>query len=73
MLKRLWEAWKRAAHWIGNFQARVFLTILYCVLVLPFGVAVRLLADSLRVKRRPAAWQDHPEDPATMEWARRQW
>ena len=72
MLKRIWEAWKRIAHRIGNFQARLLLTVLYAVLVLPFGLVVRLLADPLRIKRRPAAWLDHPESPATFEWARRQ-
>ena len=72
MLKRIWEAWKRIAHRIGNFQARVLLTILYLVLVLPFGVVVRLLADPLRIKRNPDAWLDHPESPATFDWARRQ-
>jgi len=72
MLKRTWEAWKRIAHRIGNFQARLLLTILYAILVLPFGLVVRLLADPLRIKRRPTAWLDHPESPATFEWARRQ-
>jgi len=72
MWKRLWEGWKRLAHKIGNFQARVLLTILYAVLVLPFGLAVRLLADPLRVKRRPEGWLEHPESPTTLELARRQ-
>jgi hypothetical protein len=72
MLKRIWEAWKRLAHRIGNFQARLLLTILYAILVFPFGIIVRLVADPLRIKRRPEAWLDHPESPATVEWARRQ-
>ena len=41
-LKALWSAWKRLAHKIGNFQARVLLTILYAIVVLPFGLAARL-------------------------------
>ena len=44
-LKRMWEGWKRIAHVIGDFQARVILTIFYAVLVLPFGLAVRIFAD----------------------------
>ena len=39
-LKRLWEGWKKIAHKIGNFQARVLLTVFYAVLVLPFGSLV---------------------------------
>jgi hypothetical protein len=71
-MKKIWERWKRLAHHIGNFQARLLLTVLYLVLLLPFGLIVRLLADPLRTKRRPESWLDHPESPATFEWARRQ-
>ncbi len=72
-LKRLWEGWKRVARVIGDFQARVVLTIFYAVLVLPFGLGVRLFGDPLRVRRLPESW--HARDPQTMdeEWARRQW
>lgn len=73
MLKRLWEAWKRLGRKIGDFQARVLLTALYAVVVLPFGVAFRLFADPLRIRRRPTAWLDHTDQHADMEWARRQW
>lgn len=72
-LKRIWEAWKRLAHKIGNFQARVLLTVIYSVLILPFGMVVRCFSDPLRIKRRPAAWLDHSDDATNREWARRQW
>ncbi|MFI5088967.1 MAG: hypothetical protein ACHP7P_02775 [Terriglobales bacterium] len=72
-LKRIWAAWKQIAQKIGNFQARVLLTVIYAVLILPFGLAVRLFSDPLRIKRRPEAWLDHGDDPSTIEWARRQW
>ena len=36
--------WKKIGHAIGNFQARVLLTVIYYVLILPFGlVGARLL------------------------------
>jgi len=73
MLKRLWEAWKRIAHKIGNFQARVLLTILYIVLVLPFGLGVRLFADPLQIRKRPTGWLDQEPAAHDMDWARRQW
>lgn len=73
MLKRIWQTWKRLAQKIGNLQARVLLTILYAVLILPFGLAVRWFSDPLRVKRRPEAWLDHGETPDSLDWARRQW
>jgi hypothetical protein len=71
-VKRGWQAWTRLAHKIGNFQARVLLTILYGVVVLPFGLAVRWLGDPLRIKQRPAGWLDHPEESYDMKWAQKQ-
>jgi hypothetical protein len=72
-LKRLWTAWKRIAHLIGDFQARILLTLIYFVVVLPFGVVVRWGGDPLRIKRRPAMWVGRSSGPSNMEWARRQW
>ncbi|HUI52643.1 MAG TPA: hypothetical protein VLX60_12715 [Terriglobales bacterium] len=71
-LKSVWEIWKRLAHKIGNFQARVLLTLLYALPVLPFGVAVRLFSDPLQIKRRPTAWMEHPADVHNLDWARKQ-
>jgi len=71
-LRKLWAAWKRLAHRIGDFQARVILTVIYAILVLPFGLAVRWFSDPLRMKRRPDQWLKHPENPIDPEWARRQ-
>ncbi len=73
MLRRLWEFQKRLARRIGSFQARVILTIFYAALVLPFGAAVRFLADPLRVKQRPTQWLDRPDEPTDMDWAKRQY
>ncbi len=73
MLRRLWQTWKRLAHAIGNFQARVLLTLFYGVLILPLGVVVRLFADPLRIRRSPEQWLDHPDLPNDMPSARRQW
>jgi hypothetical protein len=72
MLKRVWQAWKRVAHTVGTFQARVLLTIFYAVLVLPFGIFARLFSDSLRIKRRPTQWLEHPSESHDLRWAKRQ-
>jgi hypothetical protein len=70
--KSLWEGWKKIAHKIGNFQARVLLTVFYAVLVLPFGLATRVFSDPLRIKKRPTEWLNHPDEPTDMAWARKQ-
>lgn len=72
MLTSLWRRWKRIAKKIGNFQARVLLTIFYAALVLPFGIVVRLLFDPLRIKRRPTQWLDYPKETRDLDWAKRQ-
>jgi hypothetical protein len=73
MLRRMWEAWKRLAHRIGNFQARVLLTLFYAVAILPWGLIVRLFADPLRIRRPPDKWLGRENKVMDMAAARRQW
>jgi hypothetical protein len=72
MLKRAWQAWKEFGHKVGNFQARVLLTVFYGVLMLPFGLAARWWSDPLRIKRRPTSWLEHPGEVNDLNWARKQ-
>ena len=72
LLKRAWQGWKKIAHVIGNFQARVLLTVFYGVLVLPFGLAARLFSDPLRIKKKPTEWLQHPDEAYDLQWARKQ-
>lgn len=72
LLKHAWRGWKKIAHKIGNFQARVLLTVFYGVLVLPFGLAARFFSDPLRVKKTPTQWLDHPDESYGLDWARKQ-
>jgi hypothetical protein len=71
LLKRAWQAWKELAHKIGNFQARVMLTVFYAILA-PFGLGTRLFSDPLRIKSLPNQWLDHPDDACDMQQAMRQ-
>jgi len=77
--KSIWSALKRFelflrpyAKKVGNFQARVILTLLYAIFVLPFGVLARLFSDPLRIKNRPVEWINTPEEAVDMQWAKRQ-
>jgi hypothetical protein len=70
-LKILWAVWKRVAHRVGNFQARVLLTLIYAVFV-PFGLMVRCFSDPLNTKKRPTSWLDHPQETTDLDWARHQ-
>jgi hypothetical protein len=72
MITTPWRLWKQIAQKVGNLQARILLTVFYSLLMFPFGIAVRLLFDPLRVKRPPAEWSEHPEETQDFRWARRQ-
>jgi len=68
----IWKVWPGLAKAIGNFQARLILTIIYAILILPFGLLARLLADPLRIKKTPTTWIDHSQEKMDLEWAKRQ-
>ena len=69
---KIWEGWKKFGHFIGNVNARILLTLLYAIVILPFGLVVRAFSDSFHTKKRPEKWFDHPPIPNTVEEARRQ-
>ncbi len=73
-LRELWAAWKRVARRIGDFQARVLLTIFYFVLLAPFALIVRRTSDPLTLKPGAQRGWGMRENPAeyTVEMARRQ-
>jgi hypothetical protein len=73
LLRRIWEGWKRVGRKIGDFQARVLLTLIYALVLLPFGVIVTLFGDPLHMRRPRAKWSDHMDPKMDLKWARRQW
>ena len=57
LFKKFWQKWKIFGHKVGNFQARLILSVFYFVLVLPFGAIVRFGAKPLRLKMsRTSNW-----------------
>jgi hypothetical protein len=72
-IRRFWEGWKRVGRVIGNFQARVLLTVFYAVLLLPLGMVIRLFADPLRIRRPSETWLGRESGAMDINAARRQW
>ena len=66
----LWRWWQAVARRIADVQARILLSLLYFVLVPPFALGARLLADPLRLSRRARpGWQSRApdtRDPVTL-------
>jgi hypothetical protein len=50
LIKRFWERWKAFGHKVGNFQARLILSIFYFIVIFPFGMIVRFFSKPLRLK-----------------------
>jgi hypothetical protein len=55
----LWNTWKGFSRRMGNYQSRVLMAFIYFIIVLPFGLGVRLVGDPLQIKRAKTGsnWQ----------------
>ena len=71
-LRKVWQAWKRIGQFIGDFVGRVFLTVFYFTVFMPFGLGVRLFGDPLTMRRSyQPQWLDRKTTDLTLEDARR--
>lgn len=73
--RKIWEGWKKIARKIGDFNARVILTIFYLLLLMPFALLVKAFTDPLEIKKNAKkGWQLREEKPdlTPMERAARQ-
>lgn len=74
-LRHLWEGWKGFGLYLGDFQARLLLTVFYFTVFLPYGLIVRVIGDPLRVRaadrrRLRSAWIPRRTEEAGVERAR---
>ncbi len=51
LLLRLWHGWQELGRHIGDFQARLLLTVFYFTVFVPFGILTRLFLDPLHVRK----------------------
>jgi hypothetical protein len=72
--RKLWERWKQIARKIGDFQARVLMTLFYFVILGPLAMILRWRSDPLAIKARtPRGWIDREARAGgPLEQARRQ-
>jgi len=72
-LRAFWETWKRFGRFMGNIVGRIFLTLFYFTVFVPFGVGVRLFSDPLQIKgERKEAWNERSTGDKTVEELTRQ-
>jgi len=73
-LKKIWRAWMRFGHLMGDLVGRVVMTLFYFTILLPFGLIITLFSDPLdyKHKNKPPAWHARTTGDRTLEDARRQ-
>lgn len=71
----LWARLQRWAHQLAEVQARILLTIIYGLFVLPVGLIVRLTEDALALRLgrdRASHWRPWAGSSDDLRQARRQ-
>ena len=53
LIKDFWHGWKAFGQFLGDWLARLVLSIFYFTILVPFGVGVRLFSDPLLIKKQP--------------------
>lgn len=74
-MARFRRSWKEFFTRVGNFQSRVLLSWFYFVVLMPFGIIVRLTSDPLALKheQQVSYWKPVADKPDSLETARRQY
>ena len=73
LIKKFWEKWKAFDHKVGNFQARLILTLFYFIVICPFAKVVKFLSKPLRLKvLHSSNWLAYQGSEDIMTRARRQ-
>jgi len=68
LTRRLWERWKRFGKRVGDFQARLLLSVFYYLIFAPFALVVRWVCDPLAIKpdtEKRWRFREESESPAT--------
>lgn len=74
ILQIIWKAWKKIGQTIGDFIARIVLSLFYFTLFVPFALGLRLFGDPLTIKSKRVAswWLGRGSHDLSLEDARRQ-
>ena len=71
-LRTGWKIWKRIGRFMGDVVGRVFLTLYYFTLFVPFALGVRLWGDPLGLRPRGRSqWLERTTRDLTLKDSRR--
>ena len=71
LLGRFFRVWMVFIRRLGDFQARILISVVWILMVLPLGLAARLVSDPLN-KRSKLGWQPRKEGMDPSQTSRRQ-
>ena len=74
-LQIIWSVWKKFGEAIGDFVARVVLTVFYFTILVPFGTGVRMFGDPLKLKgpTNKSEWRPRGMFEVSLDAFRRQY
>jgi hypothetical protein len=70
-----WQRVRHVAHRVADVQARLLLSLLYVLFIIPVGLFIRINDDPLDLRRqaqRDSHWQQRPQVDSDLRAARRQ-
>ena len=69
--KTAWKKWRAFGKVMGDFVARIFMTVFYFTIAVPFGIGVRLFKDPLHLKSQETHWLKREPQEDSIEAARK--
>jgi hypothetical protein len=71
---RAWRSWSGLTRYMGDFQARLVLTLLYFSWMVPFAVLMRVFRDPLDMRGlcKSTAWKKRAGPKRDLQGLRRQ-
>ncbi len=70
LLKQIWKKWRAFGQAVGDAAARVFMTVFYFTVAIPFGIGVRFFKDPLNLRPGDARWLARESKRESIEDAR---
>ncbi len=72
ILKRIWKVWRAFGQFMADVVGRVVMLAFYFTLAAPFGLAMRLFSDPLKLKTaEPPRWEPRDTETPTLDNAKR--
>ncbi len=70
-MKKIWDKWKEIAEVVGNLQAIIVFSLLYFILITPFGIISNLFKDFFKTKTF-LTWEKVDDNVSSLEKLKKQ-